>query len=64
MKGLIASDAKFDSLCQEYSDLSRELRRLAQEFQPDATNEATGLRMRLTAVEEALLRKIEGYEPV
>ena len=64
VKALIAADQEFGSLCQEYDEITKELRleRPGPGGGPEA--DVTGLRKRLNAVEEALLRKIEGYEPV
>ncbi len=49
VRELIRANPDFDALCQEYKDITQELRRL---------------KGRRGAVEEELLTRIEGYEPV
>ena len=49
VRELIRANPDFDALCQEYKDITQELRRLEG---------------RRGAVEEELLTRIEGYEPV
>ncbi len=61
VQSLIAADEEFSSLCQEYAGLTEELRHRQQE---SPAEDAAGLRARRNAVEERLLRKMEGYEPV
>lgn len=64
VKALIAVDQAFGSLCQEYDEIRKELRQERSGLGGGPEADVSGLRKRLNAVEEALLTKIEGYEPV
>lgn len=64
VKALIAGDQEFASLCQEYGEITEELRLEKPARGGKARADVSGLRKRLSAVEETLLRKIEGYEPL
>ncbi len=64
VRELIRGNPDFDALCQEYKDITQELRRLEGTKDPNSVSEAEGLKGRRDAVEEELLTRIEGYEPV
>ncbi len=64
VRELIRGNPDFDALCQEYKDITQELRRLEATKDPNSVSEAKGLKGRRDAVEEELLTRIEGYEPV
>ncbi len=64
VEALIAADPEFGFLCQEYGAITEELRLEKPGPGKGAKASVSGLRKRLSAVEEALLRKIEGYEPL
>lgn len=66
-RDLIAKDASFDALCQEYrkvvdllDSFETEIKQLMQ-FRPSA--EVTQLKHLRASLEEQLLSRIEGYEP-
>jgi len=55
VRRLVATDARFDALCDEYRMLVERLQSLEAE--------ATQLRGRQALLEEELLTRIEGYQP-
>jgi uncharacterized protein YdcH (DUF465 family) len=67
VRELVARDASFNTLCQEYrkvvellGDFETEVKRLTQ---LRASTEVTRLTRVRAALEEELLSRIEGYEP-
>jgi hypothetical protein len=54
---LLRSDDDFRSLCQEYHHIASEL----QNADPDAVKDLTHRR---SSLEEEMMRRIEGYQPV
>jgi uncharacterized protein YdcH (DUF465 family) len=67
VRELVARDASFNALCQEYRDVielldrfEREVKRLTQ---LRASAEVTRLKHLRASLEEQLLSRIEGYEP-
>ena len=54
---LLQNDENFRSMCQEYYHIDSEL----QNADPEATKDLTHRR---SALEEELMRRIEGYQPV
>jgi uncharacterized protein YdcH (DUF465 family) len=67
VRELVARDASFNALCQEYRDVvelldrfEREVKRLTQ---LRASAEVTRLKDLRASLEEQLLSRIEGYEP-
>ncbi len=64
IRELIKRDSKFDGLCEEYREITDQLHRLERVRDPGATAAVEGLKMRRNAVEEELLTKMEGYQPV
>jgi hypothetical protein len=54
---LLQNDGNFRSICQEYHHIASEL----QSADPEATKDLTHRR---SALEEEMMRKIEGYQPV
>lgn len=58
VRQLIAADARFDALCDEYRDVIDRLDRLDG---PEV--EAERLKKRRALLEEELLTRIEGYQP-
>jgi uncharacterized protein YdcH (DUF465 family) len=67
VRDLVARDASFNALCQEYRDVielldrfEREVKRLTQ---VRASAEVTRLKHLRASLEEQLLSRIEGYEP-
>jgi uncharacterized protein YdcH (DUF465 family) len=63
VRKLIQERRGFESLCQEYSNTSRELGDVMKLKERDLAAEVDALRKRRTAVEEEILAAIEGYEP-
>ncbi len=55
VRQLVATDANFDALCNEYRDVIRRL--------DDIEVEVKQLKERKAGLEEDLLMHIEGYEP-
>ena len=55
VRQLVATDAGFDALCDEYREVVERLKRLEVEVQQ--------LRERKAGLEEDLLMHIEGYQP-
>lgn len=64
VRELIKRDSMFDGLCEEYRKITDELHRLERVRGPGDMAEAEGLKRRRVAVEEELLTKMEGYQPV
>ncbi len=64
IRELIKRDSMFDGLCEEYREITDQLHRLERVRDPGATTEVEGLKMRRNAVEEELVTKMEGYQPV
>jgi len=64
VKALITADQEFGSLCQEYAEITEEIRLEKRQRRPGLETDVSGLRKRRNAIEETLLRKIEGYEPL
>jgi len=54
---LLQNDETFRSLCQEYRNIDGELRNADSEAARDLTH-------RRAALEEEMMRRIEGYQPV
>jgi arsenate reductase-like glutaredoxin family protein len=63
VRKLIQDSRGFETLCQDYSNTSRELGDVLKLKQRDLAAEADALQKRRTAVEEEILATIEGYEP-
>lgn len=64
VRDLFESNGLFVALCQEYSDLNRDLARLERSVGGSLQNEVKGLKDRRQAVEEEILTLIEGCCPV
>jgi hypothetical protein len=60
---LIRDSDKFATLCQEYANAERELEHLTRLTKRDAIIVADTLQKRRLALEEEILKRIEGYEP-
>ena len=58
VRQLVARDAGFDALCDEYREVTERLDRL-----DDLEAEVRRLKERRAGLEEELLTHIEGYEP-
>jgi hypothetical protein len=56
VRRLVATDAKFDALCQEYHDVIELLERFE--------SEVARLRQHRVWLEEEFLTRIEGYQPI
>ena len=54
---LLQNDGDFRSICQEYNHIASELQNADPETARDLTH-------RHSALEEEMMRKIEGYQPV
>ena len=63
VRKLIQDSRGFETLCQDYSNTSRELGDVLKLKRRDLAAEADALQKRRTAVEEEILATIEGYEP-
>jgi uncharacterized protein YdcH (DUF465 family) len=67
VRELIARDASFNALCQEYREVTELLDRFEIEVkrltQLRASTEVTRLTRLRASLEEELLSRIEGYEP-
>ena len=64
VRALVRENPHFNALCQEYAEVTQELRRLDENKNPNAISTVQGLKERREAIEEQLLTRIEGYEPV
>jgi hypothetical protein len=60
---LIRKNRDFDTLCQEYASIGKELEDLAKRKSAEVAVQADGLRKPRMAIEEELLTVIEGYRP-
>ena len=67
VRELVARDASFNALCQEYREVTELLARFETEVkriaQLRASTEVTRLTHLRVSLEEELLSRIEGYEP-
>jgi uncharacterized protein YdcH (DUF465 family) len=64
VRQLVARDAGFDALCDEYREVTERLDRLDRlERLDDLVAEVRRLKERRAGLEEELLTHIEGYEP-
>ena len=64
VRQLVARDAGFDALCDEYREVTERLDRLDRlERLDDLEAEVRRLKERRAGLEEELLTHIEGYEP-
>jgi uncharacterized protein YdcH (DUF465 family) len=67
VRELVAKDASFNALCQEYCEVIKLLDRFETEVkrftQLRASTEVTRLTHLRASLEEELLSRIEGYEP-
>ena len=61
---IIQRDRYFDTLCQEYAEIGREIDAVGEVTDPERASLADALRKRRIAIEEELLTKIEGYMPI
>jgi len=64
VKALIVADQEFNSLCQQYGEITMELRLMRERGSLGTEADVAGLVKRRNAVEAALLSKMEGYEPL
>jgi len=64
VRTLIRENPRFDALCREYANIVRILRYLEEAETPNLVSQTRALRERRTSLEEQLLTRIEGYEPV
>jgi uncharacterized protein YdcH (DUF465 family) len=63
VRQLVATDPRFDALCDEYREVIERLDGLEAERLDGLEAEVKRLKERRTELEEDLLMHIEGYEP-
>ncbi len=61
---LLQENGEFQALCDEYARIGQELENVNRLDRPGAAAEADTLRNRRSAIDEAIVTRIEGYNPI